>query len=429
MKKFVEKKLAIHAKKLLRRQQPLVIGVTGSVGKSSTKNCIGAVLGGAFKTLVSPKNYNTEFGLPLAVLGLEAAGKSPIGWLCNLRRGWCKATLGVKNYADTLVLEMAADHQGDIAKLVDIAPPKIGVVTAIGESHLQQFGSVKEIAKEKSRLVEAVPADGLVVLNRDDELVWAMREKSIARVMSFGFHEEADVRALADSVDFTCHDSEGCGTHFKFEVRGQTVPVFIKGALGRPTIYAVLAAIAVGMERGLNLLQIADRLPYFVPAPGRLRYLPGIKQTILIDDSYNAAPKSVMAALDVLGALPLKAEDDKRFAVLGDMLELGMIAEESHREVGHKVAELGIDYLVLVGELMNETKKAAVAAGMNEDRVLHFANTFEAGKFVQSKMKPGDVVLIKGSRGMKMEFVTKELMADPLLAPELLPGNHEEWRN
>jgi len=428
MRAFVENKLAKYASRLIKKQKPFIIGVTGSVGKSSAKNCIGAILSGGFDTLTSPKNYNTEFGLPLAVLGLESAGKSGWKWLCNLKKGWCKAQFGDKEYPDTLVLEMAADHPGDIGKLVKIAPPDIGVVTAVGESHFQYFGSVKEIAKEKSKLPAAVPEDGLVVLNRDDELVWAMREQTKARVVSIGFHEQADIRALADTVKLACHEGEGCGTHFKIEVKGQTMPLFIHGALGWPTIYSVLCGVAVGMERGLNLVQISERLQHFTPAPGRLHYLAGIKQTILIDDSYNAAPKSVHAALEVLKELPLDAEDDKRFAVLGDMLELGLVAEDAHREVGKKVAELGIDYLVLVGELMQETKKAAIEAGMNEDRVVHFATNLEAGKYVQAKMKPGDAVMVKGSRSMQMEYVVKELMADPLMAADLLAGDHDEWR-
>ncbi|MBU0624972.1 UDP-N-acetylmuramoyl-tripeptide--D-alanyl-D-alanine ligase [Patescibacteria group bacterium] len=428
MKKFVEQRLARQAKRLLARKKPVIIGITGSVGKSAAKNCIGAILGGSFNLRISPKNYNTEFGLPLTVLGLKATGRSAMGWLNNLIRGWWRSNFGGRNYPDTLVLEMATDHPGDISKLVAIAPPNIGVVTTIGESHLEFFGSVAAIAAEKSRLAEAVPATGVAVLNRDDDLVWAMRKKTKAQVVSIGFHEESDVRALADTVKLACRQEAGCGTHFKIEVDGATMPIFIRGALGWPTIYAVLAAVAVGRARGLNMMQMVERLKDFEPAPGRLHYVPGIKGTILIDDTYNAAPKSVYAALEVLCELPLIAEDDKRFAVLGDMLELGQISDQAHADVGRRAAELGIDYLVLVGERMLEARKAAVAAGMSEDRVLSFSKNLEAGKFVQSKMKPGDAILIKGSRGMQMEFVVKELMAEPLRAADLLPGDHQEWR-
>jgi len=429
MKKFVEKALAKQAKRLLAKKKPFIIAITGSVGKSTTKKAVGTVLGHDFQVRWSPKNYNTEFGVPLTVLGLETAGKSACGWMKNLFCGWCRSTFPGKAYPDTLVLEMAADHPGDIAKLVDIAKPDIAIVTAVGESHAEFFGSVEGIAKEKAVLVEAVGKDGLVLLNRDDERVWQMRGQTKARVLSFGFHDEAAVRAMPETVTYACWAEKGCGTHFKLATNGTKMPITIPGTFGTPAIYAVLAAFAIGKERGMNLVRMAEALRSFVPPPGRLRYLPGIKNTTIVDDTYNSSPKSATIALEILKSLPLQAADDKRFAVLGDMLELGSLSEEGHREIGRRVAEFGIDYLVLVGERVNETKKAAVEAGMSQDRVLHFSTGEEAGRFVQERMKQGDVVLVKGSRKMQMERIVKELMADPLWAAELLAGDHEEWRS
>ncbi|MEA3249827.1 MAG: Mur ligase family protein [Patescibacteria group bacterium] len=428
MKKFVEKMLAQQAKKLLKKKKPFIIGVTGSVGKSTTKKAVGTLLGHDFKVRWSPGNYNTEFGVPLAILGLETAGKSPMGWLANLVRGWWRSTFPDEIYPDTLVLEMAADHKGDIAKLVAIAKPDIGIVTAIGESHAEKFGSVDEITREKATLIEALGKDGVAVLNRDDERVWGMREKTKARVVSYGFHDEADVRALSDTVLHTCWAEKACGTGFKLTANGTTMPISVPGTFGTPSIYAVLASFAVGKERGMNMVRMSETLRSFVPPPGRLRYLPGIKKTLLVDDTYNSAPKSAMVALHILKELPLQAADDRRFAVLGDMFELGSMSVEGHRAVGRKAAELGIDYLILVGERVSDTEKAALKAGMSEDRVMHFSTNHDAGRFVQEKMKRGDVVLVKGSRAMKMEHVVKELMAEPLYAAELLCGEHEEWR-
>ena len=333
MRTFVEKKLAAYAKKVLARHDPFVVGVTGSVGKSSAKQAIGAVLGG-FRTRVSPRNYNTELGLPLSILGLGSPGRSAPGWLRVLWKGWRLAAFGDKTYPDTLVLEMAADRPGDIAKLTSIAPPRIGVVTGVGESHAENFGTVEAIAKEKGVLVEALPKDGIAVLNRDDDRVWEMRKRTKAKVISYGFLEEADVRALPDSIGYACLADGECGTHVKFVIEGSTVPAFIPKALGWPSVYAALAAVAVGRARGLNLVEVTDRLRSYAPPPGRLRYIPGIKHTVLIDDTYNAAPKSVEAALDVLSDIPVGSADDKRFAVLGDMLELGPLSVEGHRHAG-----------------------------------------------------------------------------------------------
>jgi UDP-N-acetylmuramoyl-tripeptide--D-alanyl-D-alanine ligase len=212
----------------------------------------------------------------------------------------------------------------------------------------------------------------------------------------------------------------------KVAVEGSTVPLFVPKALGWPSVYAALAAVAVGRARGMNLVEITERLRSYQPPPGRMRYIPGIKQTVIIDDTYNAAPKSMGAALDVLADIPVGTEDDKRIAVLGDMLELGALSEEGHRRVGKRVSELGIHLLVLVGERMGDAKKGAKEAGMDENAIFHFASPEEAGRFVQERMKQGDIVLVKGSRGMKMEIVVKELMADPLSAGTELVSVNEE---
>jgi UDP-N-acetylmuramoyl-tripeptide--D-alanyl-D-alanine ligase len=424
MKSFVQKTLAGNARRVVAREKPEIIGITGSVGKSSTKEAIAAVLRRKFSVRANVGNMNTEFGLPLTVLGLPSVGdRSATKWLGTLWRGWKAAALGTPDYPKTLVLEMGADRQGDIALLCDIAPPRVGVVTAVGESHLESFGSVDAIQKEKRILVERLPKDGLAVLNRDDDRVWAMASRSKAPVRSFGFHESADVRAV-EPIGYACTFDGECGMHFKVQAQGATVPMFVPGVLGRPAIYAALAAAAVGLHKGMNLVEVADGLREFSGPPGRMRYVPGIKRSVLIDDTYNAAPRSALEALYVLRDIPA-TEAAKKFAVLGDMLELGSLSDEGHMKVGREAAECA-DTLVFVGERMNGAKKAAYAAGATEDRVFHFATPAEAGRFVQERMRQNDIILVKGSRGMRMEAVVKELMADPLSAPRVLVAPVEE---
>ena len=427
MRTFIERQLALFSKRVLRREKPQIIAITGSVGKSSAKQAVGAVLGDKFKARVSPKNYNTEIGVPLSVLGLHSGESSAVGWIQALWKGFLISVIKQKDYPAVLVLEMAADKKGDIKRLVSLAKPNFGVVTTVGESHTEFLGSAKEIAKEKKVLVDAVDNTGIVILNRDDELVWAMREGAKAKVVSFGFHEEADVRAFEESMNFTCDPTGKCGMSFKVSAGGSTVPIFLPYVLGRHAIYAALIATAIGVEKGMNLVEIADRFSEYKAPPGRMRFIVGIKNTVLIDDSYNSAPQSALAALAALHTMPI-AEENTKFAVLGDMLELGQIAEEAHRELGRRVAESNVDVLVMVGELMNDTKQAALDAGMSKDKVFHFSTTEEAGRFVQDRMKQGDIVLVKGSRGMHMEYVVKELMADPVHAATLLAGEHDEWR-
>ncbi len=423
MKSFIQKYLASCARKVIAKEKPAIIAVTGSVGKSSTKEAIAVVLRAKFFARSSPGNYNTEFGLPLAALGLSAP-KNAFGWISTSLAA-CRAASGGNNFPKMLVLEMAADRVGDIAQLCDIAPPDVAVVTAIGESHLELFGTVENIVKEKRIVVERLGRDGVAVLNRDDEKVWEMRSRTKAKVRSYGFHPDADVRAL-EPIGYACAFDAECGMHFKISAGGATVPVFLPGVLGRAAISAALAEAAVGLEKGMNLVEIGDALRTLRGVPGRMRYIAGIKHTVLIDDTYNAAPRSAIAALEVLREIPL-ADGKKRFAVLGDMLELGALSEEGHARVG-SVAAACADVLVFIGERMTAAEKSARDAGVSEDRVFHFSGNEEAGRFVQERIHQGDIALIKGSRGMHMEEIVKELMAEPLEASTLLVGGHDEWK-
>ncbi|MEY4722833.1 MAG: hypothetical protein RLZZ324_346, partial [Candidatus Parcubacteria bacterium] len=201
MRAFVQKRLATAARALIAREQPAVIAITGSVGKSSAKEAIAAVLRRKFPVLASPGNYNTEFGLPLTVLQLPMPSSS-FGWLGTVLKAGSRAR-GMQDYPKTLVLEMGSDKPGDIAALTAIAQPQIAVVTAVGESHMAAFGSQEAIRKEKASLVQALGAEGVAVLNRDDENVWSMRELTKARVLTYGFNTESDIRAI-EPVSYAC---------------------------------------------------------------------------------------------------------------------------------------------------------------------------------------------------------------------------------
>lgn len=426
MKYFVTTFLARCAARVIRREKPEIVAVTGSVGKTSTKDAIAAVLGGKFDIRVTHGNLNTEIGLPLTVLGLPSGGRSPLSWLAILPRAWMRSYVHDRAFPGTLVLEMASDRPGDIAQLCDIASPMIGVVTAVGESHHEFFGSIDAVEKEKRTLIERLPAGGVAVLNRDDERVWRMRGATKASVMGFGFHEEAVVRALEATMVARMDDAGKCGVQLKVRCPGSEVEVFLGGTLGRHAVHAALAAFAVGISKGMTAGEITERLPQFTPPAGRMRCLGGIKKTLLIDDTYNAAPKSTLSALDALHYLQL-GEGCKKIAVLGDMLELGSISVRSHEEVGRAAVDAGADVLVFVGERMGDAEKAARAHGAAEGSTFHFGSAEEAGRFVQERMRQGDVVLVKGSQGMRMEKVVKELMAEPLKAEQLLVRQSAEW--
>jgi len=425
MKKIIQKILYFLAKAILKKYKPDVIGITGSMGKTSTKEAIFAVLSSKFRVRRNLKNYNNELGVPLSILGRESGLKSVFKWLSVILHDVKLILFRDANYPEILVLEMGADHPGDIKYLTDLAPCKVGVVTGIGPAHLEFFESVEKIIKEKRIIVSHLGQNDFAVLNRDDEKVCEMKEKTRAKILTYGFHADADVRAMEEGVVGTGVAIEG--VNFKLSYAGSVVPIFLPGVLGKQHIYAALAGATVGIICGLNLVEIAEGLKNYKAPKGRMNLVPGIKNTLIIDDTYNASPIPTIVALEVLRSIVLLSEDDKKFAVIGDMLELGGFSEEGHRQVGRAAAASSVDYLVTVGERSRDIVRAAKEAGMAEDKIFNFSTPEEAGLFVQSKMKQGDVVLVKGSQGMRMEKVVKELMAEPLRACELLVRQENEW--
>lgn len=429
MKNIIQKILAFLTRKILAKYKPRVIGITGSVGKTSTKEAVFSVLAPYFRVRRNQKNYNNEIGLPLSVIGAESGGRSMFKWFAIIIKGFWLLIWPVK-YPEILILEMGADRPGDIKYLSDLVRPSIGIMTAVAPVHTEFFGTIERVAEEKSVLIRALPKDGVAILNYDDPRVRAMREKSNCRTISYGFEEMADVRAIESAVSFHALGQPGHdlgGTHFKLSPGASAIPIYLAGVLGRSQVSAALAAAAVGLSLGLNLIQVSEALRSYHPPPGRMNLLPGIKETTIIDDTYNASPASVLAALLALKVLP-KAESVKSYVCLGDMLELGKDSGQMHREIGWKAAEIGADVLIACGALAKDIEIGAKEGGMSDLNVFHFAGPAEAGRFLQERIRRGDIILVKGSQGMRMERIVKELMAEPLRAGELLVRQGPEWR-
>lgn len=427
MKKILQLKLKLLAKLILRKYQPEIVGITGSIGKSSTKEAVFSVLSSRFNVRQNIKNYNNEIGLPLTIIGVESAGRSFLGWLGVFYKALRLIIKTDKSYPEILVLEMGIDRPGDMEYLTSIAQCQVGVVTMIGESHIEFFGTREKIQKEKGIMIKNMDNKGVAVLNYDNELSREIGEWSKARVMTYGLDPKADIRAAEIIFSYgSDKDRTLKGISFKLRQNGSAVPVFIPNVIGLPVVYASLAAVAVGMAFEMNLLEISQALASFVPPKGRLNIIPGIKGTTIIDDTYNSAPKSAITALEAVKDIEI-GQGAKKYAVLGDMLELGDYTEKGHRDVGEAVVANGIHYLVVVGERSLHTKHAAIEAGMSEDDIFHFDDSASAGRFVQDRIKKGDLVLIKGSQGMRMEKCALELMAEPLKAKELLVRQDRLW--
>lgn len=427
LKTILQSLLGWLAKKILKKYKPDVVGVTGSVGKTTAKEAVAAVLASRFTARASVKNYNNEIGLPLTIIGADkSAGKSWLGWARILLAAARLLLARDKNYPEVLVLEMGADKPGDIEYLTDIAPCKVGVLTFISHAHTEFFKTIKKIAQEKRMIISHLRQDGFAVLNFDNELVMQSAATTKAEIVTYGFKDGADLQATG--VIILKDDRAGwpTGLNFKVLYKGSVVPVFLDGVISKSAIYAALSGLAVGTVFGVNLVDGAQALSKVEWPAGRMRLIAGIKNILIIDDTYNSSPDAAKIALEALAQVEIKSGNE-RWAALGDMLELGTETENAHRELGFKVAELGIDNLITVGEAAKHIAQSAKEAGLDEHRITSFANSREAGRFLQGKLKSGDVVLAKGSQGARMEKIVKELMAQPLEATELLCRQGKEW--
>lgn len=352
------------------RHHPRVIGITGSVGKTTTKEMVAAVLGQRFNTLRSRGSYNNEIGLPLTLLQLTRAH-------------------------ERVVLEMGMYDVGEIAELAEIARPHVGVVTNVGPAHLERAGSVERIANAKAELVEALPPDGSAVLNYDDPLVREMAEKTRARVFFYGLSPRADLWASG---------IQGMGLEgirFRMHYKGETIHLRVP-LLGRHSVHTALRAAAVGLVEGESWQEIVDGLQGGTPQL-RLVAVDGIRGSTLLDDTYNASPQSTLAALNLLDEL-----DGRKIAVLGDMLELGSYEEEGHRKVGLRVID-SVDLLITIGDLGRIIGEEAQRWGFPESAVFMLADNSQAIELLKDIVGGGDVILVKGSRALQMEEVVMAL--------------------
>ncbi len=420
--------LRVLAQAMLWRYKPVVIGVTGSVGKTSAKEAIWAVLEGRFNVRRNIKNYNNEIGVPLTILGQASGGQSLWRWLQIFLVAFFEVFY-TRRYPEVLVLEMGADKIGDISYLTDFIKCYMGVVTAVGEIpvHVEFFQSADQVAKEKSKLVKSLGGESWAVLNYDDQRVRAMMRKTSAQIFTYGFDAKADLRA--SNFEQRLEDLAEAGISFKVDYQGSNVPIRLRHVYAPHQVYSILAGVAVGLIFKMNLVEIAEALKNYQPPIGRLHLIRGIKNTWLIDDTYNSSPSSSLGALDLLAKMAEASgggEPVRKIAALGDMLELGSFTEEAHRQIGAKASRVA-DILLAVGEKSIFMADEAKKNGLANENVWYFASSEEAGRELQNLIREGDIILVKGSQGIRMEKIVKELMAEPERAKELLVRQEEGW--
>ncbi|MBK8985094.1 MAG: UDP-N-acetylmuramoyl-tripeptide--D-alanyl-D-alanine ligase [Chloroflexi bacterium] len=352
------------------RFTPRVIAITGSVGKTSTKELVYSVLARHYPTLKSPGNRNSVLGLPPVLLALRP-------------------------YHQYAVLEMGMYTPGEIARLCELAKPVVGVITMVGPVHLERAGSLEAIVAAKQELVESLPAQGTAVLNKDDDRVMGMAAHTPARIFTYGLNPAADV--WADNIHSMGLEGIRFTLHHDREALSLQVPL-----IGRHSVHTALRATAVGLVEGLSWDQIISGLADS-RAQLRLVAVPGPRGSIIIDDTYNSSPDSAMAALNLLHDL-----DGRRLAVLGDMLELGYMEEASHRLVGRRAAEVA-HVLLTVGQRARWLGEEALKVGMAPDRVFMVDDLATAVAALQEIIAPQDMILIKGSLGMNMSRIVAAL--------------------
>ena len=347
-----------------------VIGITGSVGKTTTKEVIAEVLNQRYRTLKNPGNLNNEIGLPLTILRLQ------------------------ENH-ERAVLEMGFYVPGEIALLCDIASPQIGVITNIGTVHAERAGPQEMIAQGKAELVESLPDEGIAILNYDDNRVREMADKTRAKIFFYGLNPEADL--WADGVEGLGLEGIRFRLHYRNEVLYLRVPL-----IGRHSVHTSLRAAAVGLVEGLTWQEIFNGLRSD-RAQLRLVAVRARNGALILDDTYNASPESTLAALNLLDEL-----EGRKVGVLGDMLELGQYEWRGHEMVGVRAAEV-VDELITVGERGRMIATAASQAGLPDQVIVQFEDSQDAIQYLEEHLRSNDVVLVKGSHGMRMDEIVTAL--------------------
>lgn len=415
--------LGLMAKIVLRTRKPIVVGITGSVGKSSAKEAIALVLSRNYHVRFSPGNYNNEFGLPAAILGIDSPGRSVARWVgAYVHAALIAARL--ERYPEVLVLEMGIDHPGDMDYLLGIVQPDVAVLTRIAESHLANFENLAQIAKEKGKLIAALSEEGIAILNADDERVMRQAERTRAKIISYGLSPKASL--FADNIRVLQEGGRTEGLSFKLNSDGKSIPVRLPAVVARHHLSAVLSAAAVGTALKMNLVDVAAALTEFRALPGRMNLLDGDAGIRIIDDTYNASRVSTEAALVTLRELIAP----RKVAILGDMLEIGSGSDEAHRALRDAVIASGATVFIGVGQHMRFLADALHGTNFPEKSIYHYPDPLTARDRLAEHIRPGDLVLVKGSQGLRMELIVERLFGDNREAEkrELLCRQSRAWR-
>lgn len=421
LKAIVAQCLALLAQAIIEKYRPLIVMVTGSVGKTSTKDAAAAVLASRYHLRASEKSYNSEFGVPLTIIGAKNPWENPIAWLRVF-----KDALGLillpSHYPKLLVLEVGADRPGDLARILRFVKPDAVIVTRLPDVpvHVEAYASPQAVRDEEFAPAYALSHGAPLIISADDPNAVTMASRLSATITTFGFSEGSDVRL--EGYSFYEEGSE-CGMEAQLNVKGVSHTLRVKGALGKSQLYAPAAAIACALSFDMTFATALRGAGDYVAPAGRGRIIPGKNGSYLIDDSYNASPAAVEEALS---ALQLLSSKGRRIAVLGDMLELGRYSAEEHERIG-VLAASRVDILVAVGVRSRATAAAARTAGMKEDQIFAYDTSDEAAEVLEAIVQEGDAVLVKGSQSIRTERIAERLLRSPEDRNRLV-RQESEWK-
>lgn len=423
LKRIVIILLTLEARLLLLRRRPKIIAITGSVGKTSTKDAIYAVIKKKVRTRKSEKSFNSEIGVPLTILGLQNAWSNPYLWLKNILEGIVIA-LFPGDYPEWLVLEIGVDRPGDIDHLASWIRPDIVVLTRLPEVpvHVEFFDSPEAIIEEKKKLVDALKSDGIFIFNNDDEAVVRIKDGVRQRSVGYSRYSPSPFATSGDKILY--EDGVISGLEFTLTHGPESATVEVIDSLGVQNAYNYAAAAAVASVFEIPITEVAEALKDHIPPQGRMRIVKGIKETTIIDDSYNSSPVALERALQTLKEIRTKG---RKIAVLGDMMELGRFSVSEHEKIGKLVVGTA-DILVTIGIRARDIAQGALEMGMPETHVRQYEDARWAGKELENVLRSGDVVLVKGSQSIRGERVVEEIMAHPENAEEVLVRQDEMWK-
>ncbi|HUQ29980.1 MAG TPA: UDP-N-acetylmuramoyl-tripeptide--D-alanyl-D-alanine ligase [Candidatus Paceibacterota bacterium] len=422
LRSFVAELLAFAARGVVRRYRPKIVMVTGSVGKTSTKDAVAAVLSTSFFVRKSEKSYNSEFGVPLTIFGVPNPWGNPFSWLRVIKEAVGLLVLP-NHYPNLLVLEVGADRPGDLAKILRIATPDAVIITRLPDVpvHVEAYATPQAVRDEEFSPAYALPPAAPLIVSSSDSFAMEMALRTPAHVVSYGVAPESDTRL--SQIGF--HTEQGIVVGMKAEVTAgdEKGEVIIKGSIGEAQMFSAGAAVTIGRLFGISLTQSIVALAALVPPPGRGRLISGKNESVLIDESYNSSPAAVEIALSNLKKFPARG---RRIAVLGDMLELGRYSVKEHERIGELAAQT-VDVVIGVGIRAKQIVEAARRMGMTVESAFAVDDSSAVAGMLSSFVQKGDVVLVKGSQSIRTERIVESLLGDPVDISKLV-RQEREWK-